>query len=96
MNQSSTNPGDTKITIRLFASLREALGSAQLQFDLSVISEKPTVAAVRRTLIETHDNDWRALESADIRIAVNQSVVDETAALQAGDELAFFPPVTGG
>lgn len=96
MNQTSTAAGESNITIRLFASLREALGSAQFQFDLSVIDEMPTVAAVRRVLVDTHNDDWHALESADIRIAVNQSVVDDSTRLHAGDELAFFPPVTGG
>ncbi|MEM8498665.1 MAG: MoaD/ThiS family protein [Pseudomonadota bacterium] len=96
MNQSGAAAGDSAITVRLFASLREALGSSQFQFDLSAIDETPTVAIVRRILIATHDENWRALESADVRIAVNQSVVDDSARVQSGDELAFFPPVTGG
>ncbi|MFK7732864.1 MAG: molybdopterin converting factor subunit 1 [Pseudomonadales bacterium] len=96
MNQSRTVTGQSEITIRLFASLRETLGQSQFKFDLSAVGAGPTVAAVRQVLIETHDNDWRALASADVRIAVNQSVVDESSSVQSGDELAFFPPVTGG
>lgn len=96
MERSAAAAGESVITVRLFASLREKLGSAQFQFDLSLIDDEPTVAAVRRILIETHGEGWHALDSADVRIAVNQSVVDESTRLQAGDELAFFPPVTGG
>jgi molybdopterin synthase sulfur carrier subunit len=31
-----------------------------------------------------------------IRFSVNQAMADETAAIKDGDEVAFFPPVTGG
>lgn len=96
MNQSNAATGESEITVRLFASLRETLGLAQFQFDLSMVVDEPTVAIVRQALIETRDKNWRALESTDVRIAVNQSLADESTCLQSGDELAFFPPVTGG
>ncbi len=96
MSSSGATGTQTEITIRLFASLRETLGLAEFQFDLSVIDDEPTVAKVRQLLLAKHGKDWLALESADVRIAVNQSVVNELTSLQAGDELAFFPPVTGG
>jgi molybdopterin synthase sulfur carrier subunit len=31
-----------------------------------------------------------------VRMAVNQDMVQQTAGVKAGDEVAFFPPVTGG
>jgi sulfur-carrier protein len=35
-------------------------------------------------------------EKALVRAAVNQDMVQPTSAIKAGDEVAFFPPVTGG
>ena len=81
------------ITVRYFASIREAIGHGSESVDTSAT----TLAELRKTLIA------RGVPYADVlaqgravRMALNQTVCDETAALSQGDEVAFFPPVTGG
>ncbi len=75
------------ITVRFFASLREQLGTAEQRI--------PANAA--RTVAEA----WRAAAGDrplpdNTLAAVNQEYADPDTPLQAGDEVAFFPPVTGG
>ncbi len=96
MAQDGDTPVKSGITVRLFASLREDLGVPSFEFDLSSIDGEPTVLQVRNKLIENNGANWLALASADIRIAVNHTLAQESMSLQSGDELAFFPPVTGG
>jgi sulfur-carrier protein len=82
-----------KITLRFFASLREALGaSAQRE-----LSEPCTVAQLRDELIAQGAPHAAALaRGRAVRCALNQTLCDESALLSDGDEVAFFPPVTGG
>jgi sulfur-carrier protein len=82
-----------QITVRYFASLREALG-AQEQIELP---EATTLAALRDALIARSPRHAEALRrSRSLRCAINQQLVEEAASLSAGAEVAFFPPVTGG
>ena len=82
-----------KIELRYFASLREALGA----HDTLDLPEPATVGQARDALIArgTPFNTTLARGRA-LRAALNQTLCDEAAVLQEGDELAFFPPVTGG
>lgn len=81
------------IRLRFFASLREALGpEASLE-----LPEGASVAQARDALIARGEPFAAALaRGRAVRAALNQALCDEGAALKAGDELAFFPPVTGG
>lgn len=78
-----------------FAGLREQLGTPALEVDLP--AGVATVGALRAHLrgrggaYDSALGDKRAL-----RIALNQEMVPVSAAIKAGDEIAFFPPVTGG
>ena len=82
-----------QVTVRYFASLREALG-AQEQIELP---EATTLAALRDRLIASSPRHAEALRRGrSLRCAVNQQLAEESALLQAGAEVAFFPPVTGG
>ncbi|MGE9716199.1 MoaD/ThiS family protein, partial [Escherichia coli] len=56
----------------------------------------PTVDDLRRALINKGDRWALALEDGKLLSAVNQSFVQGTYAIKDGDEVAFFPPVTGG
>lgn len=76
-----------EINVRFFASLRERMGRTddQVSFD----KDAATVEDV-----------WGAVSSeplpSNILVAVNQEYTDLNHELKSGDEVAFFPPVTGG
>lgn len=83
-----------KLRVLYFASLREALGSASEEIELP--SGVATTGALRDH-IAARGEPWDALARAkNLRCAVNQAMVGFDAAVKAGDEVAFFPPVTGG
>ncbi len=83
---------DTKILF--FAGLREALGVSSESLDLP--AGIGTVGALRNHLA-ARGEPWSALATTkNLRAAVNQKMVGPEAPLKAGDEVAFFPPVTGG
>lgn len=82
-----------RLTIRYFASLREALGE---QESLRV-TQPCTVGALRDQLIARGGEHARLLaRGRALRCAVDQVMADEAAPLRDGAEVAFFPPVTGG
>lgn len=83
------------VTIIYFARLREALGKASEQL--------PLPAGVHdlnglRDLLVARGGAW-ATELAGgraVRAAVNQDMAQGNVSIRDGDEVAFFPPVTGG
>ena len=83
------------ITLLYFARLREALACSREQ--VSLPPGTPTVAALLDHLRARGDR-WAAAfaPGAMFRIAVNQQMADPATPLKPGDEVAFFPPVTGG
>ena len=77
-----------------FASLREAVGRTDEELELP--AGVATVGDLRAHLAARGEG-WQALaEGRNVRAALNQRMVGADAALAAGDEVAFFPPVTGG
>ena len=83
------------IKIVYFARLREALGKTSEDFQLP--AGVHDVKGLREALIARGGN-W-ATELAvtrPVRAAVNQDMARDDTALADGDEVAFFPPVTGG
>ena len=83
------------VTLLYFASLRERLGCSREQVALP--GGLPTVDS----LVEQLRNRGEAWSQAFApgkpwRVAVNQRMADAATALKPGDEIAFFPPVTGG
>ena len=82
-----------KVTIKYFASLREALGKGSEVRDTSAA----TLGALRDELLLSDAAYASALARGKaVRVALNQVMSDESAALSDGCEVAFFPPVTGG
>ena len=83
------------ITVLYFARLREAFGRASEQIALpSGVSDLASL----RALLHSRGGTW-AEEMADakpVRAAVNQDVAHGNTRIKDGDEIAFFPPVTGG
>ncbi len=81
------------IQLRYFASIREAIGTGTEL--LSTAS--PTLAALRDELMARGGAHAEALaRGRAVRVSLNQTMADESAALSDGAEVAFFPPVTGG
>lgn len=84
-----------KLTLKYFASLREALGPGGA-LDWQPAGE-PTAAALRAWLrAQSQAHDQALAPGRGVRVAINQSLADESTPLRDGAEVAFFPPVTGG
>lgn len=84
------------MTIKLlyFASLRETLGSAGEALELPAGID--SIGALRAYLA-ARGGAWQVFAtSKSLRAAVNQAMAGAEARIAAGDEIAFFPPVTGG
>ena len=82
-----------RVSIRYFASVREALGSGES------IEVEPgaTVGSVRSALIARDAAHAAALHRGRaVRSALDQVLCDEDAVVGEGAEIGFFPPVTGG
>lgn len=80
------------ITILYFASLKESLGLASETVDLPQTVK--TVGDLRDWLVGRGRD---ALATAkNLRCAVNQDMAKLNSPVAEGDEVAFFPPVTGG
>jgi molybdopterin synthase sulfur carrier subunit len=84
-----------KVKVLFFAALREQLGISGEEVELP--GDATTVASLRRHLSQRGEA-WRSAlaEPRLIRASVNQDMVSSAAPIKAGDEVAFFPPVTGG
>jgi len=81
-----------KIQVRYFASIREALGPGE-----ALDSQAHTLGHLRDELIGRGGAHAQALaRGRALRMALDQVMADESAALREGAEVAFFPPVTGG
>jgi sulfur-carrier protein len=83
------------VTLLYFASLRERLDCAREQVALP--AGTPTVGDVVDGL-RSRDGRWSDAFAPGTawRVAVNQQMADLATPLKPGDEVAFFPPVTGG
>lgn len=80
------------LNVLFFASLREQLGTGRL-----TCSVAQNIDALISALIVEHGALWESvLRAPNIIVAVNHEVVSLEHALRDGDEVAFFPPVTGG
>ena len=76
----------TIVTVRYFASIRERLGRSEEQIDA--------------TRVQCAADVWRLAAGeplpANTLVAINQEYARPESRVRAGDEVAFFPPVTGG
>lgn len=82
------------IRVRFFAGLRETLGLSELEIDPP--AQALTVGSL---LVELRGRGevWEAALGADnILCAVNHEQADRAHCIAGGDEIAFYPPVTGG
>lgn len=84
-----------KVKVLYFAALREQLGVASEEIELP--GDSSTVGALQERLAARGEL-WRNAFVAGkrFRCAVNQDMASSSTSVRAGDEVAFFPPVTGG
>ena len=80
-----------RVRVRLFASLREAVGRSELEIDLE---EPATAEDAWRRLTESFPS--LAARRTSLAAAVNRRYATFAHALAEGDELVFIPPVSGG
>jgi sulfur-carrier protein len=82
------------INIHYFASVREAVGRTGETLELPEGVE--TTGELAEYLALRGDNWTLLTEQRQVLIAVNQSVADRNCPLTGQEEVAFFPPMTGG
>lgn len=87
----STAPSN-QLNIKFFALIREQVGVDSL---IEPYVENDTVGSVRARLASKSEAFQMAFDGPLV-MACNQTIVGESHSVQAGDEIAFFPPVTGG
>ena len=80
------------IKVLFFAQVRELVGCDSLTLE----SEFPSVEALRQQLAAKGDRWALALEEGRLLAVVNQTLVSFDHPVVSGDEVALFPPVTGG
>lgn len=93
---------DQHIKVLFFAKFREQLDCDELYIEYSKASNVQALIA----LLASYGGVWAEVftcvnktvdaKNASLLIAVNQDMVSQDCLLNAGDEVAFFPPVTGG
>lgn len=80
------------INVLFFAQVKELVGVDRLEMDAGF----ETAEELRTHLSERGDKWQLALESGKLLVAVNQTICPLDTVIKDGDEIAFFPPVTGG
>lgn len=83
------------LTIRYFASLRESLGCEEESVSLAQDKDMTVTGLVDQ--LSSRGEPWGLLlDSREVLVAVNQSICPRSQTLQGDEEVAFFPPMTGG
>lgn len=78
--------------VLFFGQLREKVGIPAID----VLETPNNIEGLLKVLKSKGDNWRQAFDDNDVLIAVNQTMCDTSKILSSNDEVAFFPPVTGG
>ena len=83
------------IKVLYFASIREQLNCSEEELDFDNSSQ--TISQLKQ-LLATRDSQWQSVftDNKQLLSSVNQEVVKDNQTINDGDEVAFFPQVTGG
>ena len=82
------------VRVIFFANIREDLGTDSVDIE---VTGPMRINGLISLLVENNAPEWlKVLTAENIRIAVNQTIVNGNSDITDGDEIAFFPPVTGG
>lgn len=79
------------IKVLFFAQTRELIGLDSMELDYS-----GSILSLLENLAKRGDKWHLALKEKTVLCAVNQTIVELSSDVKEGDEVAFFPPVTGG
>ena len=85
----------TTVTILYFARLREALGKGEEEL---VLPDGVATVGALADFLRQRGEIWASElgEGKAVRVAVNQDMAGPETSIKGGEEIAFFPPVTGG
>lgn len=81
------------INVQFFAGIREALGTDRLTVAADGLQ---TVSDLVEQLCQDHPDWEETLKNERVLVALNQEMTSLSARVLDGDEVALFPPVTGG
>lgn len=82
------------IEIKTFAQVRELTGEANVS--LTIAQANTVTVADIKTMLKARSPLWQDVLDDGVLCAVNQVLCDDSHQISDGDEVAFFPPVTGG
>ncbi|MBU6951823.1 MoaD/ThiS family protein [Hahella sp. HN01] len=82
------------IKVLFFAKLREQVGRSEIE--LPALDFGSNVAALLDAVVAEIPEAEPVLRQGNILAAINQEMAPLSATVADGDEVAFFPPVTGG
>ena len=80
------------LKVLFFAQTRELIGIDEIVLE----QDFATADALREHLSQKGDKWALALEKGKLLVAINQTLMPLESAIKSGDEIAFFPPGTGG
>ena len=80
-------------TVKFFGSLRDVTGLEEMQHEFEGVSLADLRVSLKKAL--THEA-FIEITAKIVKVALNQELIDGSAAVSDGDEVAFLPPVTGG
>lgn len=80
------------LKVLFFAQTRELIGIDEIVVE----QDFATADALREHLSQKGDKWALALEKGKLLVAINQTLMPLESVVKSGDEIAFFPPVTGG
>ncbi len=80
------------LKVLFFAQIKEVLKEEQI-----LVEPVPANVAELRQVLQKRGETWNEfLQTNKALVAVNHTLTDDSMALNDNDEVAFFPPVTGG
>lgn len=82
------------IKVLFFARIRDQLGTGEVQ--IPVPEHVNSLLQFTAHLIATHPSFAGIIDQPTVLVAVNQTFAQPSTPVRDGDEIAYFPPVTGG
>jgi len=85
------------LKILFFGQLKEVIKTESLELELIQNGKQLNTVAMLRSVLQENGDTWNEyLAYGKALVAVNQEMTSDDAVLNDADEIAFFPPVTGG